>query len=937
MPRIFGFNNTQVLTSFQFFQPDLGTTPTPSGPADTLTFTSSDGSIIITGNSSTDTLNFQTAAGSTTILDIGFTAGSVLFAGASGQISQNNPFFYWNNTNHYLGIGPSATAATAAITLGGQGTTAGIQFDSATNLYASASLMLKTDNSLTVVGNYYGASLTKGSLLFVGASGAVLQNNSQLFWDNSAFSMGIGSSGPGSQFTISNSSTNGTRMELENTSTGGKRWAIYSTGSANSGGAGNFALWDITDGGNFPFVITPGGNVGLGSLTPSYRISLSNGANQTIGVENATVGGGVAGRSLTLRSGDGDTSGSGSAGGGLSITSGSGNGDGSVARQGGLITVTAGNSKGTSQGGIITLTAGNADQVSGSTVTTGGAVNINGGIGAVNATVSGTVSGGFGGGFTWATGNGGIPSAATTTGTGGAGGVWQVTLGTGGTPALGGSVNNVGGQGGSGTLKGGQGGSPSTVTAGTNTAGSGGTMVVQGGQAGVSSNGATNNPASGGSVTVQGGSSAAQAGSSPGSVTVIGGTASSTGTGSTGANVNITASNANGDNTVNRAGGNVALAGGNSFGSSVGGSISGTSGSGGVGTGTAGAQGGSLSWTAGSGGAGSASGGVGGSALLQGGTGGSSTTPGTGGTVTLQGGSGSAGTGTVASDGGQAIVRGGTGANNATTSGNGANVVVQGGTGGTTGTPGVGGSIIFQTAAGASLTTAMTITNSQSIGIGATPGEKVEIRYDSVTAGEGTFAFSILSASTQTKLAMGALNSGAYSIIQSLQNGTSSTNRPLSLQPLGGRVGIGSTAPLSALTIGGLSTTGASFGLNFGTDTSANLYRSAAGVISTSGALTVGASLYVTNDISITTAGNGLRLKTGSNATAGFATLVAGSVIVPTTAVGASTMIFAMNNTNSGTPGAVSVSARTSGASFTITSTSATDTSSVAWLLINPA
>jgi hypothetical protein len=48
--------------SFSIMQPDHGTNPTASGPNNTLTFTSSDSSVTITGNSVTDTLDF-TATG----------------------------------------------------------------------------------------------------------------------------------------------------------------------------------------------------------------------------------------------------------------------------------------------------------------------------------------------------------------------------------------------------------------------------------------------------------------------------------------------------------------------------------------------------------------------------------------------------------------------------------------------------------------------------------------------------------------------------------------------------------------------------------------------------------------------------------------------------------------------------------------------------------
>lgn len=47
--------------SFATMQPDFGTSPTASSPTDTLTFTSSDSSVTITGNATTDTLDFKVA------------------------------------------------------------------------------------------------------------------------------------------------------------------------------------------------------------------------------------------------------------------------------------------------------------------------------------------------------------------------------------------------------------------------------------------------------------------------------------------------------------------------------------------------------------------------------------------------------------------------------------------------------------------------------------------------------------------------------------------------------------------------------------------------------------------------------------------------------------------------------------------------------------
>jgi hypothetical protein len=79
-----------------------------------------------------------------------------------------------------------------------------------------------------------------------------------------------------------------------------------------------------------------------------------------------------------------------------------------------------------------------------------------------------------------------------------------------------------------------------------------------------------------------------------------------------------------------------------------------------------------------------------------------------------------------------------------------------------------------------------------------------------------------------------------------------------------------------------------------------------------------------------------LRVVEGTNATMGLAVLVAGTKVVATTRVTANSRIFVTTNVPGGTPGWLQVSARTAGTSFTILSSSGTDTSSVAWLIVEP-
>lgn len=104
------------------------------------------------------------------------------------------------------------------------------------------------------------------------------------------------------------------------------------------------------------------------------------------------------------------------------------------------------------------------------------------------------------------------------------------------------------------------------------------------------------------------------------------------------------------------------------------------------------------------------------------------------------------------------------------------------------------------------------------------------------------------------------------------------------------------------------------------------LARSAAGILS-----------VTTGSFSVTTAGSGLAVKEGSNAKQGTAALTAGSVVVSNTSVTATSRIFLTSNADGGTPGFLRVSARTAGTSFTITSSSGTDTSTVAYQIFEPA
>lgn len=135
----------------------------------------------------------------------------------------------------------------------------------------------------------------------------------------------------------------------------------------------------------------------------------------------------------------------------------------------------------------------------------------------------------------------------------------------------------------------------------------------------------------------------------------------------------------------------------------------------------------------------------------------------------------------------------------------------------------------------------------------------------------------------------------------------------------------------------GVRTTGDTFSrVLFGTDGSQKQSPGNAGADVTQ--IRTGAALFglTATDLDVNTSGHGLRVAEGSNAKQGTATLAAGTVTVSNTAVTANSRIFLTSQADGGTPGFVRVSARVAGTSFTITSSSGTDTSTIAYEIIEP-
>jgi hypothetical protein len=122
---------------------------------------------------------------------------------------------------------------------------------------------------VSIGGNITGA--TAGSVLFVGTSGVLAQDNSNFFWDDTNNRLGIGTTSPGASLDIHGSgsmvqlngtSTNNSYLLFQNAGTG--KWRI---GNLYNAGANTFEIHDILNGINRLTILNTGATTLNGSFT----------------------------------------------------------------------------------------------------------------------------------------------------------------------------------------------------------------------------------------------------------------------------------------------------------------------------------------------------------------------------------------------------------------------------------------------------------------------------------------------------------------------------------------------------------------------------------------------------------------------------------------------------------------------------------------------
>jgi hypothetical protein len=226
-----------------------------------------------------------------------FTAGSVVFAGASGVYSQDNANLFWDDTNDRLGIGTATPSFRLQVQTDTDANAGAFIRNSNTGTAAAGILTVASPvGNISVRAHSAANSAWPNSTLIISDSGFtgglnLFQNgaNPIRLWTNgsermritSAGDVGIGTTSPTRKLTVSGTTT--ALMDF-----GASSFRRYTIGSESLG----FIIFD-DNASAYRMVVDSSGNVGIGVTPSAWRTGLSDRAldvGETTGLYFQTAG-----------------------------------------------------------------------------------------------------------------------------------------------------------------------------------------------------------------------------------------------------------------------------------------------------------------------------------------------------------------------------------------------------------------------------------------------------------------------------------------------------------------------------------------------------------------------------------------------------------------------------------------------------------------------
>jgi hypothetical protein len=151
-----------------------------------------------------------------------------------------------------------------------------------------ATLVNASSTNLTIQTDTYLSALTAGSVPFIGTNGLVSQNNTQLFWDNTATRLSVGTTSPSGKLSVQG--------------TLGSTAPLFTVASTTNASFATSSLFTVLANGNVgigtavptSMLSVNGGNIQvLGSVAPSVLITPSSGSAYVVGANTAITGMGI--------------------------------------------------------------------------------------------------------------------------------------------------------------------------------------------------------------------------------------------------------------------------------------------------------------------------------------------------------------------------------------------------------------------------------------------------------------------------------------------------------------------------------------------------------------------------------------------------------------------------------------------------------------------